>query len=84
MANNDQLLLDKIVEDQRIHRAPTTSYADFFEQYVAEQLLKDFDLSDDEIESGLTGGGHDGGIDAIYTIANGELVQEDFEYKALK
>lgn len=84
MANNDQVLLDQILEEQRVSRAPTATKSDFFEQYVAEQVLKDYDLSDDEVEYGLTGGGHDGGIDAIYTFANGELVQEDFDHTALK
>ncbi|EED98975.1 AIPR family protein [Burkholderia multivorans] len=84
MANNDQVLLDQILEEQRVSRAPTATKSDFFEQYVAEQVLKDYDLSDDEVEYGLTGGGHDGGIDAIYTFANGELVQEDFDHTTLK
>ena len=64
MANNDQVLLDQILEEQRVSRAPTATKSDFFEQYVAEQVLKDYDLSDDEVEYGLTGGGHDGGIGA--------------------
>lgn len=84
MANNDQVLLDQILEEQRVSRAPTATKSDFFEQYVAEQVLKDYDLSDDEVEYGLTGGGHDGGIDAIYTFANGELVQEDFDHTTFK
>lgn len=84
MANNDQLLLDQIVEEQRSARQPTASKPDFFEQYVAEQVLKDYNLSDEEVEYGLTGGGHDGGIDGIYTFANGELVREDFDHTTLK
>ncbi|VWC86521.1 hypothetical protein BLA18112_03010 [Burkholderia lata] len=84
MANNDQVILDQILEEQRITRAPTSTKSDFFEQYTSEQVLKDYDLSDDEIEYGLTGGGHDGGIDAMYTFANGELVQEDFDHSILK
>lgn len=84
MANNDQIILDQIVEDQRNNRFPSANKSDFFEIYVAEQVLKDFDLSDEEIESGLVGNGGDGGIDGIYTFANGELVQEDFDYEPLK
>lgn len=84
MANNDQILLDQIVEEQRLARVPAASKSEFFETYVSEQVLKDYDLSDDEIEYGLVGSGLDGGIDSIYTFANGELVQEDFEFQALK
>lgn len=84
MANNDQIILDQIIEEQRTTRFPSAGKSDFFEMYVAEQVLKDFDLSDEEIESGLVGSSGDGGIDGIYTFANGELVQEDFDYGPLK
>jgi hypothetical protein len=84
MANNDQIILDQIVQEQRSARAPGMKDSDFFEIYVAEQVLKDFDLSDDEIESGLIGDTLDGGIDGIYTFANGEFVQDDFDHASLK
>jgi hypothetical protein len=84
MSNNDQIILDQIVEEQRKARIPTASKQEFFEMYVAEQVLKNFDLSDEEIELGLVGAGGDGGIDGIYTFANGDLVQEDFDYDSLK
>lgn len=84
MANNDQILLDQIVEEQRIARLPASTKSEFFELYVAEQVLKDFDLSDEEVEYGAVRGTHDGGIDGIYTFANGELVQEDFDHTGLK
>ena len=84
MTNNDQILLDQIVEEQLTTRLPTASKSDFFELYVAEQVLKDYDLSDEEVEYGLVGSSRDGGIDGIYTFANGELVQEDFDYTVLK
>ncbi|EKO39501.1 MAG: AIPR protein [Solidesulfovibrio magneticus str. Maddingley MBC34] len=84
MTNNDQIILDKIVEEQRKSRFASASKSDFFEIYVAEQVLKDFDLSDEELESGLVGNGGDGGIDGIYIFANGDLVQEDFDSEPLK
>lgn len=84
MANNDQIILDQILEQQRAGRAPSASKSNFFETFVAEQVLKDADLSDEEIESGLVGDGGDGGIDGVYIFANGDLVQEDFEVSTLK
>lgn len=84
MAANDQIILDQVIEDQRKTRVPSASRAEFFEMYVAEQVLKDYDLSYDEIEFGIVGSGGDGGIDCIYTFANGDLVQEDFDYEPLK
>ena len=82
--NNDQLILDQIVEEQRKLHAPGLKKTEFFEAFVAEQILKEFDLTADEIESGLVGESHDGGIDGLYTFVNGELVQEDFDQTGLK
>jgi hypothetical protein len=84
MTQNDQIILDQIVEEQRKERFSSASKSEFFEIYVAEQVLKDNDLSDEELETGLIGNGADGGIDGIYTFANGDLVQEDFDYDSLK
>ena len=49
--NNDQLILDQIVEEQRKQHAPGLKKTEFFESFVAEQILKEFDLTADEIES---------------------------------
>src|SRR5262245_46065910 len=84
MATNDQIILDQALEQERGRRVPSASKSNFFEMYVVEQLLKDADLSDEEIESGLVGDGGDGGIDGIYIFANGDLVREDFDASSLK
>ena len=84
MANNDQIILDQIIDEQRNSRLPNASKSDFFELYVSEQVLKDYDLSDEEIEYGLTRGSQDGGMDGIYIFVNGELVREDFDHSGLK
>jgi hypothetical protein len=84
MTDNDQIILDQVLEQRRTQRAPTSSKQEFFDTFVAEQELKDYDLSDDEIESGLVGGSGDGGIDGIYNFANGELVLDDFDPTHLK
>lgn len=84
MPNNDQIILDQVLEQQRTQRAPSASKSEFLEMFVAEQVLKDFDLSDEEIGSGLVAGGGDGGIDGIYIFANGDLVREDFDASNIK
>src|SRR5207249_106295 len=40
------------------------------------QLLKEYDLSTDEIEHGVVDGRNDGGIDAWYTILDGALLTD--------
>lgn len=84
MNSNDQIILDQVLEQQREARAPAMSKSDFLELFVAEQVLKDYDMSDDELESGIVGSSGDGGIDGIYVFANGDLVHEDFDTSALK
>lgn len=84
MNANDKIILDQIIEHQRNERAAASSMQEFFEIFVAEQALKDYDLGYDEIESGIVGGGNDGGIDSIYVMVNGELAQDDFDFSLLK
>lgn len=84
MASNDRIILDQILESTRTERTPHLSASAYFQIFTAEQALKDFDLSYEEIESGNIGGSGDGGIDAIYVFANGELVHEDSDLSNLK
>ena len=84
MVTNDRIILDDVLKQGLSEVDPSTTPSSFFEFFTAEQILKDFDLSGDEIESGLVGDGGDGGIDAIYLLVNGELVQEDPDYSYLK
>ncbi len=74
---NDQILLEKLLQQERSGVAPDLTESQYFELFVSEQVLKNYDLSYDEIESCLTAGGGDGGIDAMYVFVNGGLVSED-------
>jgi hypothetical protein len=60
------------------------SEQDYFELFCAEQILKDFDLSYDEIQGGIVDGEHDGGVDSVYGFVNGELICEDFDITPFK
>lgn len=74
---NDQTVLSTILADRKNIQAPNLSESDWFEFVTAAEILKDFELSDDEINSGIVGCGADGGIDSIYTFLNSELLSED-------
>jgi len=74
---NDRIILDKILEQKRKELAPDIPTSKFFEIFTAEQILKDYDLSYEEIESGIVGDGGNGGVDSLYVFLNGELVQDD-------
>lgn len=74
MARNDTILLDGIIEDRMQENNPSSDKGEVFEYLVLEQVLKEYDFSSEEIESGWVDGGHDGGIDGLYIIINGHLL----------
>lgn len=76
MARNDLILLDGIIDARIAERLPNDKPDEVFEYFVFEQVLKDYDLSKDELESGWVDGRDDGGLDGIYTVVNGRLIQD--------
>lgn len=84
MADNSQQILDDVLAQQRQDLIPEASEQDYFELFCAEQILKDFDLSYDEIQNGIVDGEHDGGVDSVYAFVNGELIYEDFDTSPFK
>lgn len=77
MSENDRIVLKSVLAEQKAARAPELSDSAYFEIFTAEHVLKDFDFSYDEIQSGLVGAGGDGGIDSLYILVNGNLIEED-------
>jgi len=77
MATNQQIILDTILKQQRTEIASSVSENDYFNIFVTEQVLKNYELSYDEVEEGIVDNGGDGGIDSIYTFVNSELIQRD-------
>ena len=57
MTTNDQIILDALLCRRRKEVDPDATASSFFEFFTAAEVLKDFDLSYDEIESGLVGDG---------------------------
>lgn len=76
---NDQIILAQIIEEKCAESQDELSVAEYFEIYSASEILKDHDLTYDDISYGIVGDGGDGGIDSIYTFLNGELLKEDIE-----
>ena len=77
MATNQQIILNTVLEQQRNEIASSISENDYFNIFVTEQVLKNYELSYDEIEEGIVDNGGDGGIDSVYTFVNSELIQRD-------
>ena len=67
----------KKVEKEYEESASYENESAYFEYFSASQVLKDYDLSDDEIESGIVGAGNDGGCDGMYIFLNKNIVLPD-------
>jgi hypothetical protein len=76
MAKNDTILLDGIIEQRLAEGLPSNRQDEVFEYLGFEQVLKDYDLSREELESGWVDGRDDGGIDGFFTFINGHLLRE--------
>lgn len=75
--SNNQILLNEIIKQEFDENLQYDKLDDFFEFFSSSQVLKEYDLSYEEIEYGLTGAGLDGGCDGIYLFINGDLIRED-------
>lgn len=80
MAKNDVILLDGIIDQRLAEQLPSDDRGEVFEFFVLEELLKDYDLSRDEIESGWIDGRNDGGIDGFYILINGRLLDDNEDF----
>lgn len=74
---NDQIILEQIIKERCEESQDGLSITEYFEIYSASEILKNQDLSYDDVVYGIVGDGGDGGIDSIYTFVNGELLKED-------
>jgi hypothetical protein len=83
MSENDRIVLKAVLAEQKATKAPELSDNTYFEIFTAEHILKNFDLSYDEILSGQVGAGGDGGIDAMYMFVNGNLIEDDTDISSL-
>jgi hypothetical protein len=74
---NDQIILEQILRERAAEASCELSLQDFFEIYTASEILKDHDLTYDDISYGIVGNSGDGGVDSIFTFLNGEQIKED-------
>ena len=74
---NNQILLRECFKQEFEENGGYNDINTYFEHFAASQVLKNFNLSDEEIDNGNSGGGNDGGCDNIYVFLNDELVTAD-------
>jgi hypothetical protein len=73
---NTQILINEYIKQEYEENSQFTNEDDFFEFFVAAQVLKEYDLSDEEIENGICDATLDGGCDSIYLFADNVLLEE--------
>ncbi len=74
MAKNDKVLIDGIIDERIEKKIPSNERDEAFEYFTFEQILKDYDLSHDEMLTGSVDGTNDGGIDGFFIFINGHLL----------
>jgi hypothetical protein len=73
MARNDIVLLDSLLEKARPRLGTKHELPEIFELFSFEQILKEYDLSYEELERGWVDGGDDGGIDGFFFQVDGNM-----------
>ncbi len=76
MAKNDKILIDGIIDDRIDIKLPSDKRDEAFEYFSFEQILKDYDLSNDELKAGSVDGRNDGGIDGFFIFVNGHFLSD--------
>jgi hypothetical protein len=84
MGSNDVIILDSTLAQKKTSTSATVPDDSYFEIFSIEQILKNYDLSYEEVMGGLTGGGGDGGIDGFFVFVDGELLDEDTDLAKYK
>jgi hypothetical protein len=77
LSHIDLRALDSAFTGWRLDRVPTLTPEKAFERFCFEQILKDYELSDEEISAGDTGKSDDGGVDGLYFFAGRKLITLD-------
>lgn len=82
----DIITLEQIVSRLHDERFPDMKADKFFEIFVAEQILKERDLTDEQLLAGNVGGPNEGGIDAIHLFVNGDHIDDTNvgKYKSMR
>ena len=76
MPSNDVVLVDSLIEKAFAESEAPRDPGFEFAWFSAEQVLKPYNLSYEEQESGIVDAGDDGGIDGFYVLLNGRLLTE--------
>lgn len=76
MSSNDVILLERKINDSR---SETVGLAASLQEtyFFAKHSLKEYSPSHDDLLSGIVDGNHDGGLDGIFILVNGNFIRDD-------
>lgn len=77
MASNDIIFLNSLLHEKKTSFEEYTD-SEFFELFCFEQILKDFDLSYEELVFGNVDDGSDGGIDGFFFFINKDYAGDGY------
>src|SRR4051794_24331463 len=83
VAANDVVLLKTKLERHREQIASGLTPQEHQTFFVAVNYLNDYNMSHQDILSGVVDGTHDCGLDGIYVFANGVYLKDDVPLRAL-
>ena len=75
--SNNQILLKELIKQEFADNSDFIDISTFFEFYASGQRMKEYKLSDEEIQNGMKGAGLDGGCDSVYIYLNNTLMNEE-------
>lgn len=84
MAKNDVFLLDSIIKATKEEFGETYELSETFELFTFDQILKNYDLSFEEIEFGWIDGKDDGGIDGLFLFVDDTYIAEKPEARRVR
>lgn len=73
-------VLDTLISEYGSTEYPGVNADEVFERFAITEVLKPKTLSADQLEEGIVDGTEDGGIDAVFTFLNGQLLSDDSAY----
>lgn len=77
LTTNSQRILSELFKQDFAENGTYLDESQYFEFFATRNILKNAELSDEEIESGVLGSGNDGGCDSVYTLLNNIHVTDD-------
>ena len=81
VANNATIILKGCIDNFKKENDLTLEDSEVFELFSLCQIMKNEDVSFENILDSITDGGNDGGIDSIIILNDGEYIESDTEYK---